>query len=496
MTISQLTQQIKNHLLLIFTLPSLIAGLIFFLTRNEIREYNSNAVIYTGLTSGYTLESSQNNRILNNSFDNILTIVKSRSTLEEVGIRLLATHLMLRRPDPAIANAHTIKHLKTVIPESVRNRIVNFSSPKRTVENIYRYSEIPNNIISEKLLNANDEPYSAKGIRAKLTAIREGKSDMVRLNYLSTDAAVAKQTLELINLVFMRRYQELKGSEIRTDIGSLQELNNSKIEVSAKKFFQNWINSTNVQVLDAPKLADQPESTNRILLIFIGFTVGFIFSIGFSIGKTYFNKSIKNPKRAEYLTGLRFTGALPHFKDDLKQVPWGSIEHQTINQCISKLKKWSNQQTHLVIIASSREGEGKSFFTKKLVRQLNQYGIRSISKSVEDFQLKQHYEYAGEFDEEDELISVFDKYQYVFVEIPALLLETIPTEITKKAAFTLWICDAARTWTTADRYVLTTYQENTLTPIGLILNRMALDDIEVITGEFKNLKPPFLQKAN
>jgi hypothetical protein len=375
LTIPQLIRQIKNHWLLIITLPSLIAGFIFFLTRNEICEYNPNAVIYTGLTSVRTLESGQNDQIdyftINNSFDNILTIVKSRSTLEEVGIRLLAAHLMLRQPNPAVANNHTIKHLQTVLPESVRNQIVNFSSPERTVENICRYSEMPGNIISEKLLNANDEPYNAKGIRAKLTAIREGTSDMVRLNYLSTDPAVAKQTLELINLVFRRRYQELKMSETRTDIENLHELNNSKNGVSAKNLFQNWINSTSVQVLDAPKLADQPESSNRILLTVIGFTVGFIFSIGFSIGKTYFNKRIKNPKRAEHLTGLRFTGALPHFKDDLKQFPWGAIEHQTINQCISKLKKWSNQQTHLVVIASSREGEGKSFFTKKLVRQLS-----------------------------------------------------------------------------------------------------------------------------
>ncbi len=698
MSFPQLIRLIKNHLLLVIFLPLLIAVFVFFLTRNEKREYTANTLIYTGLASGYTIESGQNSRIdyftVNNAFDNLINTVKSRSTLEEVGVRLLATHLMLRQPKPAIANAQTLKHLQTVIPESVRKQVVDESSLERTMENIYRYAQIPKNVIAEKLLNTNDEPYSVKGITAKLTTTREGTSDMVRLSYLSTDPAVVKQTLELITLVFMRRYREIKVSETgnvvayfeeqlgkatgklagseermkafstsnkiinfyeqtkyvsaqerdidldiqkekteleaskaalkelekrlsirqdvalknqqindlrdslsilnsrltmlelnpetnpieirslkskiqnveskaRTDIGNLYDLNNSKNGVPAKMLFQDWINSfvnvdkgearllvlsdtkrkydrfygqfaplgstlnrlereigvaereyleilhglnqsklreqnlllsTNLKVLDAPKFPDKPEGSKRILLTVMGFVVGFVLAIGFIIGKAYFDKSIKNPERAEQLTGLRFTGALPNFNPDKKQVAWAAVERQTLNQFISKLKKWSNQQTQVVVVASSGEGEGKSFFTKKLVRQLNQCGIRSIIKPVAEFQLQPRYEFAGDFEAEDELFNSFEEYQYVFVEIPALLHEPIPTEITKKAAFTLWICDATRAWTAADRYVLTAYQETILTPIGLVLNRMALDDMEAISSEFKNQKTSFFKK--
>jgi capsular polysaccharide biosynthesis protein len=573
MSFPQLIRLIKNHLILVVFLPLLIAALVFFLTRNEKREYTANTLIYTGLLSGYTIESGQGSRIdyltVNNDFDNLINTVKSRSTLEEVGVRLLATHLMLPQPKPAIANAQTLKHLQTVIPESVRKQVVDPSSLERTMANIYRYAQIPKNVIAEKLLNTNDEPYSAKGITAKLTAAREGTSDMVRLSYLSNDPAVVKQTLELITLVFMRRYREIKVSETgnavayfeeqpgkatgklagseermkafstgnkiinfyeqtkyvsardrdidlgiqkeKTDqfapIGSTLNRLEREIGVAEREYLkilhglnqsklreQNLLLSTNLKVLDAPKFPDKPEDSNRILLTVMAFIVGFVLAIGFIIGKAYFDKSIKNPERAEQFTGLRFTGALPSFHPDKKQVAWAAVERQTLNQIISKLKKWSNQQTQVVVVASSGEGEGKSFFTKKLVRQLNQCGIRSIIKPAAEFQLQPRYEFAGDFEEDDELFNSFEKYQYVFVEIPALLHEPIPTEITKKAAFTLWICDATRAWTTADRYVLTAYQDTILTPIGLVLNRMALDDMDAISSEFKKRKKSFLKK--
>jgi capsular polysaccharide biosynthesis protein len=217
MSLIQLISLLRKNLWVIVILPVVTAVAIFFLTRNEKREYNANTLIYTGLASGYTLESGQNSRTdyfaTNNAFDNLINIVKSRSTLEEVGIRLLASHLMLRQPTAAVANGATFEHLQQTIPNDVLTQVVDYHSAERTVENIYRYSQIPKNIIAEKLLNAKESPYSVKGILAKLTVNREGTSDMMRISYLAEDPAVVKQTLELVTSVFMRRYREVKVSE-------------------------------------------------------------------------------------------------------------------------------------------------------------------------------------------------------------------------------------------------------------------------------------------
>ncbi len=227
MSLLQFISLLRKNLWIVLLLPILTASIIFFLTRNEKREYGSNTLIYTGIASGYTLESGQNSKVdyysVNNAFDNLINLVKSRSTLEEVGIRLLAKHLMLRQPTPAIANANTFQHLEETIPAAVRSQLVDYGSLDRTVENIYRYSQIPKNVVAEKLLNAKNEPYSVKGITAKIMVNREGTSDMMRINYVANDPAVVKQTLELITSVFMRRYREMKVNETGNVVGYFEE---------------------------------------------------------------------------------------------------------------------------------------------------------------------------------------------------------------------------------------------------------------------------------
>lgn len=207
--------------------PASLAVAVFFMTRNTKREFSANTLVYTGLASGYTLESGDNDRIdyftVNNAFDNLINTVKARTNLEEVGIRLLASHLMLRKTDRSVANEETIRHLHEVLPEKVIRQVVNYQSLDQTVENIYRYSQISKNVIAEKLLNPKDGPYSVKGITSKLTVVREGTSDMVKITYYANDPAVVKQTLELITSVFVRRYREMKVSETSNVVTYFEE---------------------------------------------------------------------------------------------------------------------------------------------------------------------------------------------------------------------------------------------------------------------------------
>ncbi|GAB2799938.1 hypothetical protein GCM10027275_52400 [Rhabdobacter roseus] len=215
----------RKWLLLFF--PAALALTVFFLTKKSKREYASNTLIYTGLASGYTLESGEGARIdyatVTNAFDNLINTVKARTTLEEVGIRLLASHMMLRQPTPGVANDETYQHIRELIPAEVIRQVVDYNSQSQTVENIYKYSQLPKNVIAEKLLNAKEEPYSVQGIAQKLTVAREGSSDMVKITYIANDPAVVKQTLELVSSVFMRRYREMKVSETGNVVAYFEE---------------------------------------------------------------------------------------------------------------------------------------------------------------------------------------------------------------------------------------------------------------------------------
>ena len=82
--------------------PLTTAGIVFFLTRNTKKEYVSNTQVYTGIASGYGITSGENDRVdyfaVNNAFDNLMATIKSRETIEEVGMRLLAKHLLVEKP--------------------------------------------------------------------------------------------------------------------------------------------------------------------------------------------------------------------------------------------------------------------------------------------------------------------------------------------------------------------------------------------------------------
>ncbi|GAB3177195.1 SPOR domain-containing protein [Telluribacter humicola] len=227
MSLLRFLRLILDHKWLLVLFPASLAIAVFFMTRHTKREFAANTLIYTGLASGYTLESGDEQRIdyltVNNAFDNLINTIKARTNLEEVGIRLLATHLMMRSPDRGIANDETISHLYEVLPGRVIKEVVDYNSLDKTVENIYRYSLIPKNVIAEELLNKKDGPYSVRGIASNLIVAREGTSDMVKITYIANDPAVVKRTLELITSVFMRRYRDMKVSETSNVVTYFEE---------------------------------------------------------------------------------------------------------------------------------------------------------------------------------------------------------------------------------------------------------------------------------
>jgi succinoglycan biosynthesis transport protein ExoP len=196
--------------------PLLLAGSVFFLTRDQPREYATTSLIYTGLASGYSLESGEqahDRNVVMNAFSNLINTVKARTTLEEVSLRLLAQHLMLRQPDPSVLSAVPYEKLQEAVPPALRRRVVDYGSVERTVANLHAYSLVPRNELAEKLLTGDHSPYSPKAILGKLTVQREGDSDILKMSYVAHDPAVVKRTLEILTEVFTRRYRELKVSE-------------------------------------------------------------------------------------------------------------------------------------------------------------------------------------------------------------------------------------------------------------------------------------------
>ena len=97
MSIIEFIRLILKHLVLLIIVPLLLASMVILLTMNPSHEYSSQTILYTGLATGSSIEMDKkfNYQATNTAFDNLINIIKSRETQEEVAIRLLALHLML-----------------------------------------------------------------------------------------------------------------------------------------------------------------------------------------------------------------------------------------------------------------------------------------------------------------------------------------------------------------------------------------------------------------
>ena len=92
-----------RHKVLLTVVPVSLASLVLVLTANPKYDYYSQTVLYTGLASGSSIEmdKSFNYFATNIAFDNLINIINSRETQEEVAIRLLSQHLLMEDQTPA-----------------------------------------------------------------------------------------------------------------------------------------------------------------------------------------------------------------------------------------------------------------------------------------------------------------------------------------------------------------------------------------------------------
>jgi capsular polysaccharide biosynthesis protein len=88
MSIIQFLKLLKKNIIILLLVPIILASMVFYSTRNEVKIYSSSATIYTGVGSGLSVESQGVNRLdyfgSKLEFDNILNIFKARETKKDV----------------------------------------------------------------------------------------------------------------------------------------------------------------------------------------------------------------------------------------------------------------------------------------------------------------------------------------------------------------------------------------------------------------------------
>jgi len=157
--------------MLLILVPFILAFAVWYFTRNQDHIYQSETIIYTGIVSGYNLESTSNTNVdymgTNMQFDQIVNYLNSRKVIEETAIRLLAQHLMLETYDDRYINKKNWEAIQQSVPKAVKNLIVKYNKSgeeREKVERIknleYRIQEIQDSLNHTK---SGTNPSSSTG---------------------------------------------------------------------------------------------------------------------------------------------------------------------------------------------------------------------------------------------------------------------------------------------------------------------------------------------
>ncbi len=172
MDLLQILKLFKRNWLLLISVPLIFAAVTYYFTRNQQKVYQSEAVIYTGITTGYSIESTsqRTNDFFTTSaqFDNMINLLKSRQTLIETSLQLLTQDLSLEEYNPQYISQANYQRLMATTPKRIKDLVVknNKSGVEREKE-----EQIKN---LEKEIRSLEKEINKKKNRAAQEKIRDG----------------------------------------------------------------------------------------------------------------------------------------------------------------------------------------------------------------------------------------------------------------------------------------------------------------------------------
>jgi uncharacterized protein involved in exopolysaccharide biosynthesis len=176
--------------------------------------YDTNTTIYTGMITGYNLEgtgsvggNSQTN------ITNLMLIVTTDNTIHEVALRLFSRCMMYgnSNKDNNYISAEHFRQLNATVPPEVK-ALINRNSEDQTYANLKAYEKPSQNNYLFGLLNYH-QYFGIDNITSRLKVLQLDQSDIIDIGYSANDAGIAFNTLDILNKVFARQYQQLRYGE-------------------------------------------------------------------------------------------------------------------------------------------------------------------------------------------------------------------------------------------------------------------------------------------
>ena len=196
-------------------LPLIALIVAWFLTRNMERIYDTSTTIYTGMITGYNIEGGTGiaGGQAQTNITNLMIIITTDNTIHEVALRLFGRCMMYGNPnkDNNYISAQHFRELNATVPPEVK-ALINRNNESTTYANLKAYEKPTLDNYLFGILNGH--PYfGINNITARLKVSKFPNSDIINIAYSANDAGIAYNTLEILNEVFGRQYQELRFGE-------------------------------------------------------------------------------------------------------------------------------------------------------------------------------------------------------------------------------------------------------------------------------------------
>ena len=196
-------------------LPLIALIVAWFMTRHMERVYDANTTIYTGMITGYNLEGGigSGGGTSQTNITNLMLLMTTDITIHEVSLRLFARCMMYGNPskDNNYISSEHFRQLSASVPADVK-ALINHNSEQATYANLKAYEKPSQDNYIFSLLNYH-QWFGINSITSRLKVMQLNKSDIIDIAYSCNDAGITYNTLDILNEVFARQYQQLRFGE-------------------------------------------------------------------------------------------------------------------------------------------------------------------------------------------------------------------------------------------------------------------------------------------
>jgi hypothetical protein len=304
---------------------------------------------------------------------------------------------------------------------------------------------------------------------------------------------------------------KLKKIDREIGVAEKEYLENLHAYNQAKLKQQNNLLASNIKVVDEPSFPLLANPSKNKLLILAAAVIGFLIVAFVILMLEFFDTTIKNTETVEKQTNLKLAGAFPILEPGVntKYIKNRLIELilQNIKMYLNHNSVYTSEKPYLVLIFSTQREVGKTLIATELINKLRSWGEKVLYLNYEldgdddsdtnDLDSSINYTIDNRFVEIKNINELLAskylrednyKYDYIFLEIPALIYNSYPLELMNSVDVSLMVTKATNHWRKADITALEIMEEVSREKPMVILNQTELFALEDIINDIPENK--------